>query len=61
MIEHPELLVSAIIKRAVYDYKYCPKMRAEIRRFIKSEYFVSITDLDPDALLEELERQCKKM
>ncbi len=61
MIEHPELLVSAIIKRAVYDYKNYPKMRAEIRRFIKSEYFVSITDLDPDALLEELERQCKKM
>ena len=61
MIERPELLVSAIIKRAVYDYKNYPKMRAEIRRFIKSEYFVSITDLDPDALLEELERQCKKM
>lgn len=56
MIEHPELLVSAIIKRAVYDYKNYPKMRAEIKRFIKSEYFRSITDLDPDALLEELER-----
>lgn len=56
MIEHPELLVSAIIKRAVYDYQNYPRMRAEIRRFIKSEYFISITDLDPDALLEELER-----
>lgn len=61
MIEYPELLVSAIIKRAVYDYKNYPKLRAEVRRFIKSDYFRSITDLDPDALLEELERQCKKM
>lgn len=61
MIEYPDLLVAAIIKRAVYDYKNYPKMRAEVRRFIKSEYFRSITDLDPDALLEELERQCKKM
>lgn len=61
MIEHPELLVSAIIKRAVYDYKNYPKLRPEVRRFIKSDYFRSITDLDPDALLEELERQCKKM
>ena len=26
MIEHPELLVSAIIKRAVYDYKNYPKI-----------------------------------
>lgn len=61
MIEYPELLVSAIIERAVYDYKNYPKLRAEVRRFIKSDYFRSITDLDPDALLEELERQCKKM
>lgn len=61
MIEYPELLVSAIIKRAVYDYLNYPKARAEVRRFIKSDYFRSITDLDPDALLEELERQCKKM
>lgn len=61
MIEYPELLVTAIIKRAVYDYKNYPKLRAEVRRFIKSDYFGSITNLDPDALLEELERQCKKM
>lgn len=61
MINYPDLLVSAIIKRAVYDYLNYPKTRAEVRRFIKSEYFRSITDLDPDALLEELERQCKKM
>ena len=61
MIEYPELLVSAIIKRAVYDSLNYPKTRAEVRRFIRSDYFRSITDLDPDALLEELERQCKKM
>lgn len=61
MIEYPDLLVSAIIKRAVYDYLNYPKMRAEVRRFIRSDYFSSITDLDPGALLEELERQCKKM
>lgn len=60
MIEYPDLLAAAIIKRAVYDYLNYPKTRAEVRRFIKSEYFRSITDLDPDALLEELERQCKK-
>ena len=61
MIEYPDLLVSAIIKRAVYYYLNYPKTRAEVMRFIRSEYFSSITDLDPDALLEELERQCKKM
>lgn len=61
MINYPDLLAAAIIKQAVVDYKNYPMMRAEIKRFIKSEYFVSITDLDPDALLEELERQCKKM
>ena len=61
MINYPDLLAAAIIKQAVVDYKNYPKLRAEVRRFIKSEYFRSITDLDPDALLEELERQCKKM
>lgn len=61
MIEYPDLLVSAIIKRAVYDYLNYPKTRVEVRRFIRSDYFRSITGLDPDALLEELERQCKKM
>lgn len=61
MINHPDLLAAAIIKQAILDYKNDPMMRAEIKRFILSDYFVSITDLDPDALLEELERQCKKM
>lgn len=41
MIEYPDLLAAAIIKQAVVDYKNFPTMRAEIKRFIKSEYFRS--------------------
>ena len=61
MIEYPELLVTAIIKRAVYDYKNYPKLRAEVRRFIKSEYFRFLTDVDPNALLEKIEDEYEKM
>lgn len=54
MIEYPDLLAAAIIKRAVLDYKFYPETRAEVKRFIMSEYFRFITDLDPDVLLEYL-------
>lgn len=61
MINYPDLLAAAIIKQAVIDYKNYPTMRAEIKRFILSEYFRSLTDVDPNALLEKLESKYEKM
>ena len=40
-------LVIAILKQAVTDYKRHPEMRAEITRFIRSEYFKKLTNIDP--------------
>lgn len=61
MINYPDLLAAAIIKQAVVDYKNFPTMRAEIKRFIKSEYFRFLTDVDPNALLEKIEDEYEKM
>ena len=50
-----ELLAAAIIKAALEDYKYGTiKRRNEIERFIKSEYFDSISNIDPKWLIKTL-------
>lgn len=61
MINYPDLLAAAIIKQSVVDYKNYPTMRAEIKRFILSECFRFLTDVDPNALLEKLESEYEKM
>ena len=59
-------LANAIIKQAAEDYvsalndcgpRYAPDHRiAEIRNFIRSDWFGQLCNLDPDYLLERLNR-----
>ena len=39
MIEAYKNLGHAIVEQALVDYKRNPNMRAEVRRFIESQYF----------------------
>ena len=50
-----ELLSAAIVRAAIEDYK-CggTKRRQEVERFIMSEYFTTISDIDPRWLLKNL-------
>lgn len=56
MIQNEDLLSAAIIKRAIDDYKLYPKCRAEVIRFIKSDWFAVLSDLDPDVLIDKLKK-----
>lgn len=50
-----EALSAAIIKTACDDYKsYMGSGRQSIERFIKSEYFRRISNIDPDYLIRNL-------
>ena len=49
-----ERLTIAIITQAVTDWKY-QKYKAEVERFIKSGWFVCLTNLSPEKLLAALE------
>lgn len=54
-----ELLANAIIIQAVKDYRhtYSPQGRAEIKRFLRSEWFRVLTRLDGEMILERLENE----
>lgn len=60
MIEEYKNLAHAIIEQALTDYKNNPNMRVEVRRFIKSQYFEMISDLDPKPILDYLDKIDKK-
>lgn len=60
MIEEYKNLAHAIIEQAVIDYKNNPNMRAEVRRFIKSQYFEGISDLEAKPILDYLDKIDKK-
>ena len=50
-----EMLVAAIVKCACDDYKvYSGKGRQTIERFFRSEYFRTISNIDPDWLIKNL-------
>ena len=70
MIRNYENLASAIILKVVKDYRRAlrtllkhplePKAdgnRVSIEQFFRSEYFAVMTDLDPQALIERLNRE----
>lgn len=47
-------LAAAIIKQALRDFQTDEKYRAEVIRFIKSEWFKSLSNLDSKRLLKML-------
>ena len=56
-------LAAAILKQALIDFKKDEKYRAEVIRFIKSDWFKSLSNLDSKRLikmLKEYERNERK-
>ena len=50
-----EMFAAAIIKTACDDYKwFTGKGRQDIERFFRSEYFSTISNIDPNYLLKNL-------
>ena len=59
MYENFELLANAIILQAVRDYRptYSPQVRAEIKRFFRSEWFRALTREDGEMIIARLENE----
>lgn len=59
MYENFELLANAIILQAVRDYRhtYSPQVRAEIKRFFRSEWFRALTRVDGEMIIARLENE----
>lgn len=59
MYENFELLANAIILQAVRDYRhtYSPQVRAEIKRFFRSEWFRTLTRVDGEMIIARLENE----
>ena len=60
-MENIKLLANAIILQAVKDYRhtYSPQIRAEIKRFFRSEWFRALTPLDGEKIITRLENERK--
>jgi YesN/AraC family two-component response regulator len=56
LVENYKDFAAAIIKAACQDYVVKPSEREEIREWFHSKYFADICTLDPDALIEDLNR-----
>ena len=52
-------LWKAVILQAVQDYRKHPEMRAEITRFLRSEYFESLTNVDGECIVSRLRSEIK--
>ena len=52
-------LWKAVILQAVQDYRKYPEMRAEITRFLRSEYFKSLTNVDGECIVSRLKSEIK--
>ena len=50
----------AVIQQAVNDYRTHPEMRAEVARFLKSEYFESMTRASGQLILDRLKKEVKQ-
>lgn len=50
----------AVIQQAVNDYRNCPKMRAEVTRFLKSDYFTSMSNVSGQLILDRLKKEVKQ-
>lgn len=54
-----EMLAASIIKAAVEDwFRGSKKRKLEVERFLRSDYFSDITDLNPDWLLKMMRGGC---
>lgn len=50
-----EKLSAAIVGKAIEDYRFGnPKRRQEVERFIRSEYFKEISNIDPEWLIKNM-------
>lgn len=47
----------AVIQQAVADYRNRPKMRAEVARFLKSDYFERMTGVSGQLVLDRLKKR----
>lgn len=50
----------AVIQQAVADYRNCPKMRAEVARFLKSDYFENMCGVDGQLILDKLKKELRQ-
>lgn len=50
----------AVIQQAVNDYRNCPKMRAEVTRFLQSNYFTSMSNISGQHILDRLKKEVKQ-
>lgn len=50
----------AVIQQAVNDYRRYPNMRAEVTKFFKSPYFVSMTKVNGQVILDRLKKEIKQ-
>lgn len=53
-------LCAGVLKQAAADYKRHPKMRGEIIRFVKSDWFEIFTDIPREVFMEALNKSVKK-
>ena len=49
----------AVINQAVNDYRNIPRMRSEVARFFKSDYFEFMTGVDGQIVLDRLKKEVK--
>lgn len=52
-------LWKAVILQAVQDYRKHPEMRAEVTRFLRSEYFNAMTGVDGECIVSRLRAEIK--
>lgn len=52
-------LWKAVILQAVQDYRKRPEMRAEITRFLRSNYFERLTNVDGECIVSRLKSEVK--
>lgn len=50
----------AVINQAVNDYRNNPKMRSEVERFLKSDYFTSMSNASGQLILDRLKKEVKQ-
>ena len=49
----------AVVNQAVNDYRKYPRMRSEVARFFKSDYFERMTGVNGQVVLERLKKEIK--
>ena len=52
-------LWKAVILQAVQDYRKRPEMRAEVTRFLRSEYFKAMTSVGGECIVSRLRSEIK--